>query len=462
MPGHLAHAELYSIPEKGGTAIVFAPLHGVALRLTPHQVNLLVRVRSGQAGAEDLESPLVRAMVEAGLDEPPTCQPSSPCPASPRGYSPARLTLLLTTACNLRCIYCYADGGHRAATMPVALGQAAIDELFRHAEESGRTRVDVGFHGGGEPTCAWEELTALVGHARDRAASTGIECGLGLATNGCLPANRAEWVAAHFNNVNLSLDGPPRIQDRQRPRADGGRSSPALRRTMRALEKAGCRYACQATVTAATVASMPTVVDYVARHTRAKEIKFEPVMPDGRFRGCDESVPDAETFADSFAAAHALGLERGVSVVFSALRLFGPPLSCFCGAFDTPFNVTPDGFVSACYETFLGTSENRDTFLIGRFDPNRPGFDIDMDRLERLRQRHLANLPSCASCFCRYSCAGDCASRNFHHFGRQDLFAVGARCELIRAVVRGHLQRMLDASDQGQAVRLRVGDCNHG
>jgi uncharacterized protein len=260
---------------------------------------------------------------------------------------------------------------------------------------------------------------------------------------------QAAWVGSHFNSVNLSLDGAPVLQDRQRPRSDGGPSSPALRRTMRALHEAGCPYAVQATVLRNAMASMPATVRYVARYTDATELKFEPVMPDGRFRGQEQSVPPADEFADYFGQAHALGLQKGVKVMFSALRLFGKPLSCFCGAFDTPFGVTPDGHVSACFESFTANSDHRDAFIFGSFNAVNRGFDIDHEKLARLRKRHVANMPSCKDCFCKYACAGDCASRNFYHFGRQDLFAVGARCELIRAVVKRHLQRIIHASVDG-------------
>lgn len=456
-----SHAELFAIPESSGDTIVFAPLHGLALRLSPLQLNLLIRVRNGQGTAADLSSPLIRALLDAGLDKEVPPPLSSVCATSDE-FRPRRLTLLLTTACNLRCIYCYAGSHSCVTTMPVDLGKAAIDELFRLASESGHHQVDVGFHGGGEPTCAWDELTTLVDYARAQSESTGITCGLGIATNGCLHPAKAAWIGTNFNNVNLSLDGPPRLHDRQRPKADGKASSPFLRRTMRELEKANCPYACQATVTADTVTAMPDIVRYVSRHTRATELKFEPVMPEGQFRDADERVPTAERFAQYFDAAHSLGLRLGLKVVFSALRIFGPPQTCFCGAFDTPFNVTPDGFLSACYETFLGSSEYQDAFIFGRYLADERRFAIDKEKLQSLRQRHLMNLPSCRECFCKYACAGDCASRNFHHFGKPDLYAVGARCELIRAIIQRQLQRILAATEQGHPTVLQQGGHDNG
>lgn len=445
--------ELLAVPEESGRLLVYAPLHGVALRVGPRDANTLVRLRDGVATQADLDSPLATAMTNAGLADAPI-HAAPRCVPGNGAFSPSRLTLFLTTACTLRCVYCYAEDGRSPMTMPVELGRAAVDQLFRYAREAERARVDVSFHGGGEPTCAWDELTALVEYAAASAERAGIECRFGIATNGCMSAAQARWIGRQFDNVNLSLDGPPRIQDRQRPRAGGGRSSVVLRRTMRELESAECPYACQATVLGDTVSTLADTVRYVARYTSATELKFEPVMPDGRFQGRDDAVPGAEEFADAFDEAHALGQRLGLAVQFSALRLDRPPLSCFCGAFDTPFAVTPDGYMSACYEAFSASCDHLSTFLVGRYDSASGSFRVDRDKLDRLRERQVQNMPTCANCFCKYTCAGDCASRNFSHFGRQDLFAVGARCELIRAVVRRRLQRMLDAHEQDGFCRL--------
>lgn len=428
--------------------MVYAPLQRILMRLTPSQVDVLARIRMGKETAADREFPFVRALEDAVSNQGDG--PLTPsCGIPPGEYLPSRLTLFMTTACNLRCVYCYAHAGEQQTTMPIEIGKAAIDSLFLFAEKAGRQHVDVGFHGGGEPTCAWKELTELVEYASHKAETTGVTCDFSLASNGYMTKRQAAWVGSRFRSVNLSLDGAPDLQDRQRPRYDGGPSSPVLRRTMRTLHQSGCRYAVQATVLRNAMASMPATVRYVARHTNATELKFEPVMPDGRFRGQEPSVPPADEFADHFGKAHALGLQKGVKVMFSALRLFGRPLSCFCGAFDTPFGVTPDGHVSACFESFTGNSDHRDAFLFGSFNPVNSAFDIDHKKLARLRMRHVANMPTCKDCFCKYACAGDCASRNFYHFGKQDFFAVGARCELIRAVVKRHLQRIIHASVDG-------------
>jgi len=67
-----------------------------------------------------------------------------------------------TTLCNLRCIYCYACGGE---TQPLVVSMdhvhAAMDYFF--ATQSGHvSHVSLGFHGGGEPTVAFDVLRRTV------------------------------------------------------------------------------------------------------------------------------------------------------------------------------------------------------------------------------------------------------------------------------------------------------------
>lgn len=433
------NSELFLIPD-GNEYLVYAPLRKCLLRVTPQHVNLLVRLKNGQCQPGDSESDFYKSLTKAGIVDGPPELPPPTSVAQP--FAPTRTTLLLTTRCNLACKYCYADAGKTGLVMKEKIGRAALDYLAANCKRTGKRNMTVGFHGGGEPTMAWEELVALTTYAKEVSAKYELKLGLGLATNGCFSESKARWIAAHFPHANISLDGPPRIQDAMRPRKDGGRSWPMIRRVLKVFDECKTLYSLQATVTHNTVRDMPGIVRYVARYTHPRALKFEPVSDSGRYSGRAEEKPLAMEFARWFNRAREEGERLGLAVTFSGLRLPGPPVSTFCGAFAEPFGVTPEGYVTACFEAFCGTATDTDLYLFGRWDESIGTFVIDNEKLERLRQRHVYNLEPCLRCFCKYSCAGDCATRNSRSFGNRDLFQIGARCEAIREITRQSLSEI--------------------
>ncbi len=449
-------AELFALREGTGTYLVYAPLRGVVLRTTPAGVNLLARIQEGRGSAADLGSPLASALTHAGVlgasaPEPRMAQKTT-------GYAPTRVTLLLTTRCNLACRYCYAgdhDGPGR--TLPPEIGRAAIDLAAANCTARGVTTLSLGFHGGGEPTEAWHELVASVEYARTVCREHHLTLETGVATNGCLTDQKAEWIARNVASVNVSLDGPPDIQDRNRPRRGGGESSSRILAFLQRLSQAGVPYGIQATVTADTVARMPEIVRYVAANTRANLVKFEPACTCGRFADHTDEVPAPAAFAQAFNLAFAEAVRCRLPVAFSGVRLFVAALSTFCGAFCEPFAVTPDGQISACFEVFDAGSPYADIFLIGAYDASRGRFQVDTARLERLRTRTVDNLRHCRDCFCKYMCAGDCATRSFRFQGGTDLLRAGGRCDTIRMIAAYQLGHYVEQQSRKQEARTAEG-----
>lgn len=444
-------SELFMIPEECGTYLVYAPLQGVVLRTTAAGVNELARVQQGRGTIGALASPLISAMIKAGALESPAEQRH--CEQTVIGYAPTRVVLLLTTRCNLACRYCYA-GDHAAPTqtIPFDIGRVAITMAAANCKKRGAKTLSLGFHGGGEPTEAWDELVAFVDFARAVCHEHDLKLEAGIATNGCLTDVKAEWIARHFANVNISLDGPPDIQRRNRPLRGGGDTSERIMAFLQRLDCAGVPYGLQSTVTKEDVPRMPEIVRYLVTHAKAKVIKLEPACTCGRFTGHTDEAPDPVEFACAFNEAFDEAAQSGAQVAFSGVRLFAGVQSTFCGAFCEPFAVTPDGYISACFEVVSANSPFADTFLIGAYDAARGGFQIDDAKLERLRARTVSNLRTCQDCFCKYMCAGDCATRSFRFHEKPDLFQAGGRCETIRMIAKHQLCHYINRQSQKRDV----------
>src|SRR4051812_35115647 len=103
-------AEIFTIDLSDDRYLIYAPLRKVAFVANAATVNFLAGLRDGtHAAASDNDRTLLAllrrlALVDAGPEPLPiTEHTGSPEPAS--------VTLFMTTACNLRCTYCYANAG---------------------------------------------------------------------------------------------------------------------------------------------------------------------------------------------------------------------------------------------------------------------------------------------------------------------------------------------------------------
>ena len=271
---------------------------------------------------------------------------------------------------------------------------------------------------------------------------------LSLVTNGVISPARADFIIEHFPGVVLSMDGPRDLQDRQRPLANGRGSFDLVMATATRFREAGFQFAIRSTITSGTVGRMTEMVDFFVNEVGSRSLHFEPAFGCGRLGVTDDDVPGYDDFADEFIKAFERGLELGAMVRYSAARVVGRRLS-FCGVAQGSFNVTPDGLVTSCYEVVDAGHPLASEFIYGRFDPGAGSFEIDAEKLGRLKTLVVPNKPYCDHCFCRWQCAGDCPVRV--RGTRVDYLSPSPRCGMNQKITAHLLKSLLER----QACRPR-------
>jgi uncharacterized protein len=139
------------------------------------------------------------------------------------GRTLGRLTFILTHDCNLRCNYCYAQGGNYGFTardrMSPQIAQAAIDNVLARFD-----RIKYIHFFGGEPFLNWplmeyvgQYFQTLVAQGRtDRMPDFGV------TTNGTLCSPQIQRVIREYRiGLTISMDGPREVHDRSRIDAGG-------------------------------------------------------------------------------------------------------------------------------------------------------------------------------------------------------------------------------------------------
>ena len=196
--------------------IVYAPLRRAAFVANSRSVNFLADL---QANLFDPSADPDGAMVEflrrmEILDAEPETKPLTHFQGDPQ---PTSVTLFLTTACNLRCTYCYASAGDTPTKhMSLEVARRGIDFVAANAVRRKKSFFEIAYHGGGEPSVNWGVMTASLDYARQKASELGIKVKASSATNGVLSPAQLEWIIAYLDGVSLSFDGLPSAHDRHR------------------------------------------------------------------------------------------------------------------------------------------------------------------------------------------------------------------------------------------------------
>ena len=99
--------------------------------------------------------------------------------------------------------------------------------------------IEIAYHGGGEPTVAWQVMTASLAYARQKATALGLAVYASAATNGVLLEEKIDWIMANLHGVSVSFDGLPAVHDAHRLTLLGQGSSHRVVHTLRRFDAAG-------------------------------------------------------------------------------------------------------------------------------------------------------------------------------------------------------------------------------
>jgi len=443
--------EVFAIPH-GENFIVYAPLRGVIVLCNTSMVNLLHRLYGGDSSVlsnpvyAEAASSLHRAglLIEGKeLEEETSLLEGEPISSN---FAPTRVTFLVTTSCNLRCVYCYASAGERHATIPFEICKAAIDLVVCNAADLNVADCHIAFHGGGEPTMKMPLVRKCVEYARKRAKQQGIQSSFSIVTNGVLTDSQIEWLAANMSGISVSLDGPPDIQNSQRPLRNGRGSFEQVFGAIKKLERLGAHPFVRATITNESVDRMREISRFFSEEFETAEFQLEPVAVCGRCATTGYREPTVEEFVRGVEEAMEEAAKFGKKAVCSAaLETFPDLMEAYCGVAAPNFAITPEGIVTACYEVSLPSDPRGEFFYYGGYNWEGNCFDFDESVIERLRSHVIQNIQRCRDCFCRWQCAGDCPVRSVWRSpaltGDED---VDFRCQVTRELVKRRLARAVE------------------
>jgi|GEM_PF-347791 len=359
------------------------------------------------------------------------------------------LVLCPTATCNLRCIYCSGNAGKKSSDMmDWTLAKSAIDFFFTHSYEYGPCTLQ--FHGAGEPMANPEIVKKSIEYARQMAAKRGQILLTRISTNGVFSDKTAKWVAENFNHVSLSLDGPPDIHDRQRPKINNKGSYDTVVRTMRQLEQKGVLKRINTVITPYGIDRMEEILRHIHSLSNVKEVRLLAMEYCGR---CEQTyIPELDTkkFEEEFQKV--LPVARSLNIeMLSMLEQVDYYTEYFCGACGFNMCTAPNGNISTCVEVMDEQDGGASELIIGQFDRKQEKIIIDWDKVSKLRNRTYHTLTGCTECTFRTNCSGNCLVRAGRKNGT--VMSVDAdACEMLKNTLRKYFIEMADCNTSGSGI----------
>lgn len=338
------------------------------------------------------------------------------------------LCLMVAQDCNLRCKYCFGDGGSyggKRAIMSEEVGRAAVDYIIEHS--GNRQHCEIDFFGG-EPLMNFKTVKAVTEYVRQREKETGKLFKLTLTTNGMLLNNEAiKWLNDNSISLVLSLDGRKETHDNMRPDAGGHGTYDRVLKNFKALvdSRNGQDYYLRGTYTKENMDFTKDVLDI---HDKGFDIlSVEPVvLKDSPLGFTDEDMPRIREEYDRLTEAYLKRHREGNGFFFFHFNMDlsnGPCVAkrlAGCGAGHEYYAVAENGDLYPCHQ-FVG----REGYKLGDVYNGVKNHELP----QYFRESHVLNKEKCRDCWARFFCSGGChANAELFHGDIRKPYEIG--CEI--------------------------------
>lgn len=327
------------------------------------------------------------------------------------------MCLNISHLCNLRCEYCFADGGSycgQATNMSFEVAKKAVDFLV---EKSGsRRNLEIDFFGG-EPLLNLEVVKKTVAYARSLEKSRNKNFRFTITTNAMLLDDAAiEFFNKEMYNVVVSIDGRKEVHNSVRKTATGEESfDKAMANALNFKKKRVGQYYVRGTFTALNKDFSKDVL--YLNDMGFDQISIEPVvLPENhRLALKKEDIPELISEYDRLVEEYYKRRrddEKWFNFFHFMLDIYHGPCETKrlvgCGAGNEYVCVSPSGDIYPCHQFDGDASYKLGNVLEGTFETQIP---------EKFAKNNLLTKEDCSKCWAKYYCSGGCAANAIRYCG---------------------------------------------
>lgn len=326
------------------------------------------------------------------------------------------MCLNISHMCNLRCEYCFADGGTysgKASNMSLEVAKKAIDFLV---EKSGNRRnLEVDFFGG-EPLLNLDVVKKTVEYGRSLEKDKNKNFRFTITTNAMLLDDETiEFFNREMYNVVISIDGRESVHNSVRKTALGGDSfAQAMKNALNFKNKRKGQYYIRGTYTALNKDFSKDVL--YLNDCGFDQISIEPVvLPENHRLALKKSdIPELIEEYDKLVKEYfeRRKTDKWFNFFHFMIDVYHGPCETKrlvgCGAGNEYVAIAPNGDIYPCHQ-FDGDGDYKlGNVLDGTFDTTLP---------EKFALNNLLKKEDCRGCWAKYYCSGGCAANAIHYCG---------------------------------------------
>ena len=326
------------------------------------------------------------------------------------------MCLNVSHLCNLRCEYCFADGGTyngAAENMSLDVALKAIDMIV--SKSANRHNLEVDFFGG-EPLLNFDVVKKTVEYARSIEKAHNKNFRFTITTNAMLLNDEIiEFFNKEMYNVVVSIDGRRSVHDCVRKTASGkGSFDTAIKNALRFKQLRKGQYYIRGTYTALNKDFSKDVL--FLNDLGFDQLSIEPVvLPENhRLAIKKEDIEQLKAEYDKLAEAYVERRkgEKWFNFFHFMLDIYNGPCESKrlvgCGAGNDYVAVAPNGNIYPCHQ-FDGEKDYViGNVLDGTFNTEIPKF---------FAENNLLKKDKCRNCWAKYYCSGGCAANAIKYGG---------------------------------------------
>lgn len=354
------------------------------------------------------------------------------------------VVLLLSQACNLRCTYCYADGGeyHNKGFMSLDTAKKSIDYVFENTKEDNISIILFG----GEPLLDFKLFKDCVEYGKLKAKETGKTVNFSTTTNGTLVTEEiGRFLAENKFTVTLSIDGDEKTHNENRldVRCKGTYST--------IMDKVN-RYLNPRNVSArATLTNVNTSIDEIYDHLYSLKFGNIQISPSINMMNSEDYKKLALSYKKLIEKLKIEFKEKNYDYVVKSSNIYkildrlynGGIREKFCGAVNNMIAVDIDGNIFGCHR--LVDEKNS---VIGNINS---GYIENKKKILIDELTESGRCEKCNDCWVQSLCGGGCPAENM---SANNDFKVphDYTCELFRENSTSILEWYVSLSDEDKTI----------
>ena len=326
------------------------------------------------------------------------------------------MCLNVSHLCNLRCEYCFADGGTyngAAENMSLDVARKAIDMIV--SKSANRHNLEVDFFGG-EPLLNFDVVKKTVEYARSIEKAHNKNFRFTITTNAMLLNDEIiDFFNKEMYNVVVSIDGRRSVHDCVRKTASGkGSFDTAIKNALRFKQLRKGQYYIRGTYTALNKDFSQDVL--FLNDLGFDQLSIEPVvLPENhRLAIKKEDSEQLKAEYDKLAEAYVERRkgEKWFNFFHFMLDIYNGPCESKrlvgCGAGNDYVAVAPNGNIYPCHQSDGEKDYVIGNVLDGTFNTEIPKF---------FAENNLLKKDKCRNCWAKYYCSGGCAANAIKYGG---------------------------------------------